>query len=357
MTLKDIEPTLQFQFYGNPLHLWLAALAIFLFGSALALFLKNKVAKRLIRFSEKRRLNLEPMIRGFMSATYNYPFQAIGFWGGCQILSLPDNLQALLGRFLLIALISQVAIWGDHLIDYFLKKRLEKAQGDNAAEATAYGAIGFFLKATLWVVVTLLALDNFGVNINALVAGLGIGSVAIALALQNILGDVFCSVSILLDKPFEVGDFIVLGAQNGVVEKIGIKSTRIRALSGEQLIISNSDLIGSRIQNFKRMNERRVVFTIGVTYDTKDEQLKEIPQLLRAAISKEPLARFDRAHFKEFGPYSLNFEVVYFVSSREYNIYMDMQERINLEIFAEFKDRGIEFAFPTQTLHLQQFNA
>ncbi|MDD2942315.1 MAG: mechanosensitive ion channel family protein [bacterium] len=354
MTLQDIEPVLQFQVYGNPLHLWLAAIAIFLFGSALALYLKNKVSKKLLHFSEKRSLQLEPMIRGFMNATYNYPFQAIGFWAGCQILTLPDNLQSLLGRLLLVALLSQVAIWGDHLIEYFLKKRIEKAQGDNAAEATAYGAIGFFLKASLWIVITLLALDNFGVNINALVAGLGIGSVAIALALQNILGDVFCSVSILLDKPFEVGDFIVLGTQNGVVEKIGIKSTRLRALSGEQLIISNSDLIGSRIQNFKRMNERRVLFTIGVTYDTKDELLREIPGLLRDAINKEPLARFDRAHLKEFGAYSLNFEVVYFVSSREYNIYMDMQERINLEVFAQFKVRGIEFAFPTQTLHLQK---
>ena len=200
--------------------------------------------------------------------------------------------------------------------------------------------------------ILLLILENVGVDVTALIAGLGVGGIAVALAAQNILGDLFSSMSIVLDKPFVLGDFIIVGDMMGTVEKIGLKTTRVRSLSGEQLIFSNSDLLGSRIRNFKRMQERRIVFSIGVAYDTPAEKLTAIPGMLRAAVEAQEPVRFDRAHFAKFGDSALIYEVVYFVLKPDYNLSMDIQQAINLRLFREFADRQIEFAFPTQTLHL-----
>jgi small-conductance mechanosensitive channel len=207
-------------------------------------------------------------------------------------------------------------------------------------------------RLAVWSLVLLLALDNLGFNITALLAGMGIGGIAVALAAQNILGDLFASLSIVLDKPFVVGDFIVVGEQLGTVEYIGLKTTRIRSLGGEQIVFSNTDLLGSRIRNYKRMQERRVVFGFGVVYQTPHEKLQTIPGMVREIIGKLDRARFDRAHFKEYGDSSLNFEVVYYVLSADYNVYMDIQQAINLELFRRFQEDGIDFAYPTRTLYV-----
>jgi len=206
----------------------------------------------------------------------------------------------------------------------------------------------------VWFVVILIALDNLGVNIKTLIAGLGIGGIAVALALQNILGDLFASLSIILDKPFVIGDFIIINEYLGTVEHIGLKTTRIRSLSGEQLIFSNSDLLKSRIRNFKRMYERRVVFTIGVLYQTPYEKLCRIPKMIREIVEGNDQVRFDRAHFKEYGDFSLKFEIVYWIQNPDYNLYMDIQQTINLEIYKKFEASRIKFAYPTQTLFLNQ---
>jgi small-conductance mechanosensitive channel len=198
-----------------------------------------------------------------------------------------------------------------------------------------------------------LVLDNLGVNITGLVAGLGIGGIAVALALQNILGDLFASLSIVLDKPFVIGDFVVVDSLSGTIEHIGLKTTRIRSLRGEQLIFSNNDLLKSRIRNYKRMSERRIDFSFGVVYQTPLEKLKAIKKIVSDIIEKGEKTRFDRVHFKEYGDSSLNFEVVYFVTDPDYNIYMDVQEAINLEIFRCFAEEGIEFAYPTRTIFIQ----
>jgi small-conductance mechanosensitive channel len=199
-------------------------------------------------------------------------------------------------------------------------------------------------------------MDNLGFNISAVIAGLGIGGIAIALAAQAILGDLFSYFVIFFDRPFEVGDFIVVGDKTGTVEYTGIKTTRIRALSGEQLVFSNTDLTNSRIHNFKKMQERRVVFKLGVVYQTPTAQLEEIPKIVRAIIEKHTDVRFDRGHFASYSDFSLNFEFVYFVFGAEYVKYMDTQQSINLEIYKEFEKRKIEFAYPTQTLYLNKEN-
>jgi small-conductance mechanosensitive channel len=204
--------------------------------------------------------------------------------------------------------------------------------------------------------VLLLALDNLGINITAFVAGLGIGGIAVALATQKILGDIFASLSIVLDKPFVLGDFIVVQDHMGTVEHIGLKTTRLRSLTGEQLIISNSDLLDSRIQNFKRMQERRVLFTINVPYETSHEKVAKVSGILKNVVENRKEIRFDRAHLKQFTPSGIEFEVVYYVLQAEFNVYMDIQQEMNLELFKRFESEGIEFARPAQQLQLHLQN-
>ena len=222
----------------------------------------------------------------------------------------------------------------------------------DAAGATSTAALGFVARVAVWLVIVLMILDNFGVNITTLVASLGIGGIAVALALQNVLGDLFSSLSIVLDKPFVIGDFISVDDISGTVEYVGLKTTRIRGLGGEQVVFSNSDLLGSRIRNYKRMETRRIVFGIGVTYEISKQQVLAIPGILREVVEAQPQARFDRAHFKAYGASSLDFEVVYIVKTPEYGVYMDVQQAINLALFERFADEGIDFAYPTQTVYL-----
>jgi small-conductance mechanosensitive channel len=200
----------------------------------------------------------------------------------------------------------------------------------------------------------LVALTNAGVNISALVAGLGIGGIAVALALQNILADVFASVSIILDKPYQVGDFIVVGDAMGTVERIGIKTTRVRSHGGEELVFSNGDLLKSRIRNFRRISERRVELTIGVPFDTPHAKAERIAPLLREIIGGNELVRLERAHFKEFDESSLTFECVYFVKESDYELYLGIQESINLEILRRFQEEDIALAHPSRTLYVAQ---
>ena len=225
------------------------------------------------------------------------------------------------------------------------------------ASATTVSMLTFIAKLVLWAVVLLLALENAGIDVTALIAGLGVGGIAIALASQHILGDLFSALSIVLDKPFVLGDFIVVGDLMGTVEKIGLKTTRLRSLSGEQLIFSNADLLQSRTRNFKRMNERRVVFSLGVTYQTSADMLESIPGMIRKIIVSHDNVRFDRSHFKEYGDSALTFETVYYVLTAEFNRYMDIQQSINLALYRSFAKQGIEFAYPTQTIFVENMDS
>jgi small-conductance mechanosensitive channel len=210
------------------------------------------------------------------------------------------------------------------------------------------------IKVVVWGVGIAFLLDNLGFKISTVVAGLGIGGVAVALAAQAVLGDLFSYIAIQFDRPFEIGDFIIVGDKLGTIEHVGIKTTRIRSLGGEQLIFSNTDLTNSRVRNYKRMHKRRVVFKFGVIYQTSLEHMKEIPAIVTDIVKKVEDATFDRAHFCSYGDFSLDFEVVYYVIGSDYNKYMDIQQEINLAIMEEFTKRGIEFAYPTQTLFLNK---
>jgi small-conductance mechanosensitive channel len=229
---------------------------------------------------------------------------------------------------------------------YWLKKE------EATARQRTVKAIMPIVHVIIWGIGITFLLDNLGVRISTVIAGLGIGGLAVALAAQAVLGDLFSYFSILLDHPFEIGDFIIVGEYLGVVEHIGVKTTRIRSLGGEQLVFSNTDLTNSRVRNYKRMEKRRVLFKIGVTYQTSFEHLKEIPTMIKHTIDSIEDTAFDRAHFSAYGDFSLTFEIVYYVLSSDYNKYMDIQQQINLAINEEFGKRGIEFAYPTQTLYV-----
>jgi small-conductance mechanosensitive channel len=207
--------------------------------------------------------------------------------------------------------------------------------------------------AALWVIAIILVLANLGYDVSALLAGLGIGGIAIAFALQNVLGDIFASFSIYLDKPFEIGDFIIIGDDLGVVKKIGIKTTRIQALQGQEIVISNKELTNSRINNYKKMKKRRIAYKIGVTYDTPTSKLKKVPGIVKKIMDKhKKLVTFDRAHFKDMGDFNLIFEIVYYLASSDYAVYMDTQQALNLDLMDAFKKEKISFAFPTQTVYV-----
>jgi small-conductance mechanosensitive channel len=226
-------------------------------------------------------------------------------------------------------------------------------RADDPGRATSAAAVGFIARMVLWIVILLMILENLGVNITALVASLGIGGIAVALAVQNILGDLFASLSIVLDKPFVIGDFIIVDKYLGAIEHVGLKTTRIRAQSGEQLVFSNADLLKSRIQNMARMTRRRAVFAIGVTYDTPTTKLRLIPPMLTEIVKAQAPVTFDRAHFSGMTGSSLNFEVVYWVETADYNRFMDIQQEIFLQLIDRLKEQEIEFAFPSQTLYLR----
>jgi len=234
-----------------------------------------------------------------------------------------------------------------------LKRYQKQYRHIDPARMTTVRAVSLAARLVVILVAVILVLDNLpGVEITALVASLGIGGIAIALAVQSILSDLFASLSIILDKPFVLGDFIIVDTYMGTVEYIGLKTTRVRSLSGEQLVFANGDLLKSRIRNYKRMAERRVVFTLGVTYQTAYRHLKSIPGWIETIIGELDLTRFDRAHFQGFGDYALEFEIVYYVLDPDYNRYMDIQQAINLAIYKKFEAEKIDFAYPTQTVNL-----
>jgi small-conductance mechanosensitive channel len=212
------------------------------------------------------------------------------------------------------------------------------------------GGLMMVINVVIWFLGLVFLLSNWGVQVTPIIAGLGIGGIAVALAAQNILGDLFSYFVIFFDRPFEAGDFIIVDDKMGSIEYVGIKTTQIRALGGEQIIIGNSNLTNSRIHNYKRMARRRVVFGIDVEYGTPYEKLKRIPEMLKSIVLEHQLVTFDRAHFSAYKDWSLRFEVVYYVLSADFNVYMDVQQSINLKIYEAFENEKISFAFPTQTM-------
>lgn len=338
---------------GNSLTEWLVALTALAIGLVLILLFKWVAVGRIEALARKTSTRLDDALALALRKTQTWILFFPLLYLASGWLELPNNLNRVLNVLATIAFFMQIGIWLTVIASDLSQQSRKRAMERDAAAATSLSAVSFVSKLLIWSVILLLTLDNLGIDVTALVAGLGVGGVAVALAIQNILGDLFASLSIIVDKPFEIGDFIIVDEYLGSVENIGLKTTRIRSLGGEQIVFSNSDLLGSRVRNYKRMQERRVVFSFGVLYQTTADQLEEIPKMVRKVIEDLDNTRFDRAHFHKFGDSSLDFEVVYYVDNGDYNLYMDRQQAINLAMVRQFADKKIVFAYPTRSLFVE----
>lgn len=330
----------------------MALLAVVVLTGAL-LVARRALASYLRRVSAGTPSRVDDLLADLVERTHPVTLLAAAAWIAARtvvpMVSAPAG--ALTVASVVIAM--QFGVWGSHLVVSFASRRHAAAlAADHAADATAWTALSVLGKVLVWSVVALVALDNLGIDVTALIAGLGIGGLAVGLALQSVLGDVFASLAIVLDRPFVIGDFLVVGDVAGTVEHIGVKTTRLRALSGEQIVVANSELLKSRIHNFQRLAERRNVLSFGVLYETPAELLERVPGLLRELVEGQPATRLDRAHLVRFGESSIDFEVAYYLADRDFNRHMDVQQAVLLSILRRFADLGIGFAYPTRTLHL-----
>jgi len=342
-------------FLGNTLQSWAFALLVTLGGLVALWVLLRIVLRRFAALARQTTTDVDDLVAELGARTRLRLLAILAVYAGSLVLTLPEELSSWIGVVAWVAFLIQVAIWGDALISFWLTRYQQELVEKDADRVTTVRALSFIVRLCLYLLVVLLALDNIpGIEVTALIGSLGIGGIAVALAVQNILGDLFASLSIALDKPFVLGDSIVVGDARGTVEHIGLKTTRIRSLSGEQLIISNNDLLSSRIHNYGRMSDRRVVFTVGVSCETPYKKLQEIPSMLREIVEAQQHVRFDRAHLKAFGDFSLDFEVVYHVLEPDYDLYMDTQQAINLAIVRRFAEEGIQIPYPTQVVYVAQ---
>ena len=345
--MKSIDPLLD----ASPTSLAIAA-AIALFILLVA-WLARALAHRHLGLARKTGTRVDDLLVDLLVRIKLLLLLFPAIHAGVRALPLPPELRQILSVLTRVSLIAQGALWGVALVEFALERYGKTRIEQDPSAITTIRAFRFGGIIAVWIVAVLALLDNIGFDVTALIAGLGIGGVAIALATQNILGDLFASLSIVVDKPFVVGDAINIGGGDiGVVKQIGLKTTRLASLSGEELIVSNSDMLKSRVRNYGRMPERRVVGQIGVTYQTPPEVLERLPGLIRAAVEQQSAVRFDRAHFMKFGDSAYELEFVYYVLTSNYGAFMDAQQAVNLAILRAFGEAGAEFAYPTQTVHV-----
>jgi small-conductance mechanosensitive channel len=336
--------------FGNTLTDYTIAIFSFLIAYGAFKLLQVVVILNLRRLSERTTTDLDDTFVK-MVESFRPPFYAfLAFWFALRFVTIYGITETLITGILIIWAVYQVVIAVGIFVEDILLKRV--ARDSDPTTQSAMRLLSNIAKGAIWGLGIILVLSNLGVDVTSLLAGVGIGGIAIAFALQGILSDLFSSFSIYFDKPFKVGDFVVVGDEKGTVKHIGIKSTRLLALSGEEIILSNRHLTTAQVHNYKQMLERRCSFSIGVTYDTSKEKLHRANEIIKNAIEKQDAVRFDRVHFKEFADSALVFDIVYYVLSGEYNKYMDINQEINFFIKEEFDKEGIEFAYPTQTIHM-----
>lgn len=339
-----LQNLLQLQLASNTGREYLMALVIFVAVLIVLKIFKLAFLGRLRKIASKTKNDFDDaLIKAISKISWIFYF-LLALYLAVYRLTLPFNILKIVKILFLIIVVWEAVRAIQHIIEYSIQKAMARRGTEDDSAVKTFSVI---IKIVLWSLGLVLILGNLGINVTSLVAGLGIGGIAVALAIQNILGDIFASFSILIDKPFQVGDFIKIGDDAGTVEKIGIKTTHIRTSDGQQLIISNKELTEARVQNFKRLEKRRAIFNLSVIYETSKEKLESIPNLIEETIKDISKVEFDRCHFKEFGDYSLNFEVAYYVSTQEYKEYLDVVQKVNLAIFDAFTKQEISFAYPT----------
>jgi small-conductance mechanosensitive channel len=339
-------------FTSNSLSQLLTALAVFIGGTLLLGIAKRVIQFRLAKIAERTETQVDDLVVDLIRRTSRIFLATVAFRAGLAWLTLGTALLNDIHLGLMLVVWLQVGLWARGLVQFGIEHVVRAKMGDDPARTMGISVLAFLSQVVVWSVVLLLCLESIGAPVTSLIASLGVGGIAVALAAQNVLGDLFASIAILLDKPFIVGDAIVLGDFQGTVERIGVKTTRLRSVTGEQIVIGNHDLVSSRLRNFKRLVERRNVLAIGVSYATPYEKVALVPSMLEEIVRSTPDTRFDRAHFKALGDSALMYELVYFVIKADYGAFMDAQQTINLKILRRLADESIDLAFPTQVVHL-----
>ncbi len=344
------EEWLQLIFFGNTALEYLIALGVFI-GALIAFkVVQMLIMKRLARAVEKTETDVDNALVSIVKTIKPQFYWFIAFIIGVQFIEIKGVFQQGI-KIILISWVSyQVIVALQIFVDYFIRVKLTDGK-DKSGELVS-GILSGVSRIILWSMGILFILSNLGIEVTSLIAGLGIGGIAIALAAQNILSDLFSSLAIYFDKPFVPGDFIVVGKDKGTVIKVGVKTTRIKSLSGEEVVIPNTDITSARVANFRRMKERRVASSFGVVYETSQEKMKRIPELVKEVVKSTQKTRFDRVHFTQFGESALIFEMVYFVESHEYELFSDIRQDVLMGIKGKFEEEGIEMAFPTQTVRV-----
>lgn len=341
----------QHSFLHIPLTRWGMAVLIAVVGYTVVMVVRRITANRLRKRVRTADRPLLSMVVDALDNTRGWLILVLFAALGANVLGLQDKPIRWIGYVGAVAAALQVGLWLNRAIGAWTQYKLN-AEAEGARNPVVMAMLGWMMRIMVWATLLLAVLSFMGVNITAFVASLGVGGVAVALALQNVLGDLFASMSIGLDKPFELGHFVVFGDIAGTIEHVGVKTTRIRSLSGEEVIIGNAQLLGNIVHNYGRMQTRRIVFGFGVTYDTPPERLRALVDVVRDIIEDQEKVRFDRAHFKKFGDSSLDYEVVYTMLDPDYTLFMDTQQRINFALVERFAGMDVEFAFPTRTLYV-----
>jgi small-conductance mechanosensitive channel len=352
LPLSRLEQLLQVRFLDNSLQAWSLALMTALLTLTILPLIRRHTARERRRWNERGQTvhYTIDLVALLVERTIGLFPWALAIYLGSKYLVLPPDVSRVLTFIIVVGLWAQIALWAMTGVRFLIDQRRKSSPDFDALLAGSMDVIVAVAGIIIWAMALLLALDNLDIQVRPLLAGLGISGIAVALAVQTVLSDLFASMSIALDRPFVVGDFLTLGDVQGTVEHIGVKSTRLRALSGEQIIMSNADILKTKVRNFGRMRERRAVFQFGVAYETDTATVGAIPDAVREIVSRIPEARFDRCHFLSYTNYALQFEAVYYVTTSDYNKYADVQHRINLDLLEHLRSKGVSFNSPSRTV-------
>jgi small-conductance mechanosensitive channel len=354
--LSNKLSALQDLLLGIPPTEWLIAGVVGMVVWASLWIVRDLVASRYKKYSSAKNPTLFRLIGYLIGNTKQILFFAVALDAAQESLTLPGRVQRTVSNTVMILILMQIGLWAGRSVRFYLEMK-ELERGADRVFSGSLDIVSFVARMLIWSLLILVGLSNLGVNITALLAGLGVGGVAVALALQNVLGDLFASLSIALDKPFVIGDNLVIDTFIGKVEHIGIKTTRLRSEGGEQIVLSNADILKSRVRNFGRLSQQRILATIRLSFDTPADKLKALPHLLEKVVREHPQARFERCHLKTLGESSFLFELSYFVQQPAANPMLDLQQAVNFRIIDELRRLGVEFAYPAQLVFLERHRA
>lgn len=340
-------------FLGNQARVWLHASVVFVALFLALAIVRTFLLNRLARIAARTSTDLDDLVVGLIRSTSPVFLFLLSARIASSALDLTPTADKARTYLFGAIVFWQAVRWANALITFGARRYTARMEHNDAVTRSTARALVFVVRLVVYSAVLVIVLENMQVKITALITGLGIGGVAVALAAQNVLGDLFAALAIITDRPFMIGDFIVSGTEMGTIEDIGWKTTRLLSLSGEQIIMANSNLLSSRVRNYRNMKERRVVFSFGVTYDTGSEKLAALPPMVKDIIQAVPKTRFDRCHFMHYGDSSLDFETVYYFLGPDYNQHMDAQQAILLELYRRCEAHDISFAFPTRTVYIE----